>query len=145
MKNKINLLAFVTGVLYGLWLLPQLLGTIFVIGQNDTFLGVLGILAYGLVPIPASLIALRWRKLAASCFVASALLWTVGNIDNYRYLEKTFGRTWDLAFSVGASVRVSAIMLSFATFYAVTEWRGWPRLRIFRTPGIPPSLRPKQS
>lgn len=60
---------------------------LFVLGDNDTKLEVLGGLAYFLVLIPATLLAWRYRNLAALLLLLSAALFILGVMDDEIYLS----------------------------------------------------------
>jgi hypothetical protein len=128
-KSAINWLVFTATVFYGLWIFFRLLGAVFILGGNDTPLGVVGLLAFGLVPVPASLLALRHRRLAALCFAIAASLWVIGSIDGDLYLAKKFGNHPVVADLVRGLPMTTGVPVALTLFYAITDRLGWPLLR----------------
>jgi hypothetical protein len=128
MKNTITLMAMTIGIVYGTFLFVQMLGALFVVGDNDTGLEVIGVLAYGLIPVPASLLSIRSRWLAAGLFTAAAILWAVGVVDNDIYLQKKFGYPTHSSANAVFLLRSSGVLLLFALFHAVTAWLKWPKV-----------------
>jgi hypothetical protein len=113
---------------FGLLLIPKLLGTIFVLGNHDTFLEIIGILAYGFVPIPASLIALWSRTVAALCFAIAGGLWIAGGVSSQLYLQNYLGQHLDVSWLSRNLTASGGLLFAFSLFYAFTEIRRWPRL-----------------
>lgn len=128
-RNIISWTVLLAGTVYGAFLALQMLGTLFVVGDNDTALEVIGILAYGLIPVPASLLAVRYRWVAASLFTAAAILWAVGVVDSDLYLQKKFGHQTGNSENAFFLLKTSGVLLAFALFYVLTAWLKWPQLR----------------
>ena len=123
-----NWIVFAAGLGYGLWLLPYLFGALFVLGNNDTPLEVTGALAYTLISIPASVIALRRRKLAAFCFTAAAVLWVLGDVTNSIDLAERFSQPLDIGQLLLGLLKSAGPLCAFALFYLLTDKLGWPCL-----------------
>jgi hypothetical protein len=128
MKTTVNWVVFTAGLVVGLLLIPKLIGTLFILGNHDTFLEIMGILAYGLVPIPASLIALWSRTAAALCFAIAGGLWIAGVVSSQLYLQNNLGQHLDVS-SLSRNLTASGgLLFAFSLFYVFTEIRRWPRL-----------------
>jgi hypothetical protein len=127
-RKSINWLIFITTIVYGVYTFWLLLGALFVVGNNDTFVEVLGILAAGLCPVPASLLALRHRRLAALSFAIAAGLWIAGNINGDLYLVQKFGNRAITFGSFPYLLKTSSVPLFLAFFYGLTDLLGWPLL-----------------
>ena len=127
-RKSINWLIFIATIFYGVYTFYLLLGAVFVIGNNDTFLEVLGVLAMGLCPVPASLLAFRHRRLAALSFAIAAGLWIAGNITGDLYLIQKFGSRAVTLSSLPFLLKTSSIPLFLAFFYGLTDLLGWPLL-----------------
>ena len=127
-RKSINWLIFIATIFYGVYTFFLLLGAVFVLGNNDTPLEVLGILAMGLCPVPASLLALRHRRLAAVSFAIAGGLWIAGNINGDLYLIQKFGNRAVTLSSLPYLLKTSSIPLFLAFFYGLTDLLGWPLL-----------------
>ncbi len=126
--KSINWLVFIATIFYGAYTFFLLIGAVFVMGNNDTPLGVLGILAMGLCPVPVSLLALRHRRLAALGFIIAAGLWIAGSIDGDHYLIQKFGNRAVTFGSFPYLLKTSSVALFLAFFYGLTDLLNWPLL-----------------
>lgn len=127
-KRFINWLVFAISIYHSLWACHMLFGIFFVLGDNDTLLGVVGVLVMGLSAIPGSLLALRHRRLAAIIFFFASSLWIVGAIDSERYLAKQMGSQIvpkDLLLSL---IKTTSVPLFLALFNLLTDMLKWPVL-----------------
>lgn len=134
-KHVINLVVFVACIVFGIWLLSRMIGPFFVIGNNDTAPEVLGMVAYFLTPIPATLLALRHRKIAALWFVLAAGLLIFGVINDELYLQAQSATGL-----VGFDHRIDPVGLAkflslhtgpffvIAIFFFTTDVMKWPKL-----------------
>ena len=95
MKSKVQqtivYLVFAAGAGYGLWAFFILLSVIFNLGENETAATTLGLLLFGLTPLPASFLALRWRKTASLIFAITAIAIVIGFRSNAAYIAERNG------------------------------------------------------
>jgi hypothetical protein len=126
LKETITLLVLGLTVAYGLLKFVWLLGALFIVGDRDTLLEIVGLLAIGLAPIPVSLLALRHRRLAALCFVLVSCLWIIGVLDGDRYLRETGNVVTKENFSFW--MNSIGVPITLSAFYAVTDLLRWPLL-----------------
>jgi hypothetical protein len=87
-----NWIVFTVTAVYVLREFFLLLGALFVAGSNDTGLEISGLIALGLSPIAAVVLAFRHRRIAAVCLLSGAVLFIIGMIDGERYLARKFSR-----------------------------------------------------
>jgi len=125
-KHTFNWVVFSAALLYGLFNFYRLVLAMFILGTNDTFLESLGLLGLLLVPLPAALLALRHRYIAAICLFLVVPLLIVGTLDGDAYLAKKFGTPSDPHNTLVLLVRTSALPALFALFFSITELLGWP-------------------
>lgn len=103
-------------------------GALFVLGDNDTMLETVGILAIGITAIPGSLLALRYRRLAAVILAFAAVLWIIGVLDGNAYLAKKYGTQIMFRDQIRSLLKVTGAPLFLAVFYMVTDLLKWPLL-----------------
>jgi hypothetical protein len=125
-KTTINWLVFLSSLCYSAWTCFTMLGAFFVVGNNDTALEVLGILAIGFFVPPASLLAIRHRRLAAAIFILASVLWTLGVLDSDSYIATKFGTNVAPGDQVRSLSRVVGFPFFLAIFYLSTDLLKWP-------------------
>jgi hypothetical protein len=128
MKTAINALVFVFGMAYGLCAFVIMLGALFILGNNDTILEVLGILAAGFCAIPGVMIGLRHRRLAAVIFMFATSLWIIGVINAQFFIERKFGTPVVFAHLASYLLKISLVLMFFSAFYFLTDILKWPLL-----------------
>ncbi|HEY7405786.1 MAG TPA: hypothetical protein VIB39_19830 [Candidatus Angelobacter sp.] len=125
-KTAINWLVFTGSTCYAAWMFLKMLGVLFVVGNNDTALGVLGILAIGFFPLPASFLAMRYRRVAAAIFLLASVLWTIGVFDSDSYIAAKFGNHTALKDEIAMVLGVAGFPLFLSIFYLSTDLPKWP-------------------
>jgi len=132
MKNKIQqtiiYLIFAAGAAYGLWSFSKLLSVIFNLGENETAAATLAILFFGLAPLPASLLALRWRKTASLIFAITAVLIVIGFRSDAVYMAARSGIKLDSHRLAVDLVRYAGPLFLFAVFHLMTDLLHWPKI-----------------
>jgi len=132
MKNKIQqtivYLVFAAGAAYGLWSFLKLLSVIFNLGENDTAAATLAILLFGLAPLPASFLALRWRKTASLIFALTATVVVVGFRSDAVYMAARSGTKLDSHRLAVDLVRYAGPLFLFAVFHLLTDLLHWPKI-----------------
>jgi hypothetical protein len=131
MKSKVQqtivYLVFAAGAGYGLWAFFILLSVIFNLGENETAATTLGLLLFGLTPLPASFLALRWRKTASLIFAITAIAIVIGFRSNAAYIAERNGTKLDTSLLTMGLVRMAGPPLLLAVFHLVTDLLQWPR------------------
>ena len=125
-KSAINWFVFLGSLCYSAWTCLTMLGALFIVGNNDTALEVLGILAIGFLVLPAALLALRHRRLAAAAFILASVLWIAGVFDGDSYIATKFGAHVTLGAQIRSSLASVGVPLFLAIFYLATDLLDWP-------------------
>jgi hypothetical protein len=132
MKNKIQqtivYLIFAAGAGYGLWSFSKLLSVIFNLGEDDTAAATLAILLFGLAPLPASFLALRWRKTACVIFTITAIAIVIGFRSDAVYMAARNGTKLDSHRLAVDLVRYAGPLFLFAVFHLLTDLLHWPKI-----------------
>ena len=115
LKQAANWTIFAASAIYGLWSFSKFFPVLFNLGENETAQTTLSLLAFGLAPFPASLLALRWRKTAAFIFCGVAIL-----------LASLF--LGDRGAATIQLIGFASSLLIFAAFYSITDFLRWPTI-----------------
>ena len=127
-QQTIVYLVFAAGVGYGLWSFFKLLSVIFNLGENETAAATVAILLFGLAPLPASFLALRWRKVASLIFAITATAIVIGFRSDAVYIAARNGTKLDAYQLTVGLVRVASPLLLFAVFHLITDLLRWPKI-----------------
>lgn len=132
MKNKIQqtiiYLVFAAGAAYGLWSFFKLLSVIFNLGENETAAATLAILLFGLAPLPASFLALRWRKTASFIFAVTAIAIVIGVRSDAVYMAARNGTELNAHQLTVDLVRYAGPLFLFAAFHLTTGLLHWTKI-----------------
>jgi len=127
-QQTITYLVFAAGAGYGLWAFFKLLSVIFNLGEDETAGATLAILLFGLAPLPASLLALRWRKTASLIFVITAIAIVIGFRSDAIYMATRNGAERDVHQLIVGLVRYAGPLFLFAVFHLLTDLLHWPKI-----------------
>ena len=132
MKNKIQqaiiYLVFAAGAAYGLWAFFKLLSVIFNLGENETAAATVAILLFGLAPLPASFLALRWRKTASLIFAITATAVVIGVRSDAVYMAARNGTKLNAHLLTVDLIRYAGPLFLFAVFHLITDLLHWPKI-----------------
>jgi len=128
LQQTIIYLAFAAGAGYGLWAFFKLLSVIFNLGEDDTAAATLAILLFGLAPLPASFLALRWRKTACVIFTITAIAIVIGFRSDAVYMAARNGTKLDSHRLAVDLVRYAGPLFLFAVFHLLTDLLHWPKI-----------------
>jgi hypothetical protein len=132
MKNRIRqtvlYVVFAAGVVYGLWSFVKLFSVIFNLGENETAAATIALLLFGLAPLPASFLALRWRKTASVIFTITATPIVIGFRSNAVYLSERNGTPLDAHQLTVDLIRLAGPLFLFAVFHLLTDLLRWPTI-----------------
>lgn len=127
-QQTIVYLVFAAGAGYGLWTFLKLLSVIFNLGENETAAATVAILLFGLAPLPASLLALRWRKTASLIFSVTATVVVIGFRSDAVYMAARNGTKLDAHQLALNLVSMAGPLLLFAAFHLMTDLLHWPKI-----------------
>jgi len=127
-QQTITYLVFAAGAGYGLWAFFKLLSVIFNLGENETAAATLAILFFGLAPLPASLLALRWRKTASLIFAITAIAIVIGFRSDALYMAARSGIKLDSHRLAVDLVRYAGPLFAFAVFHLTTDLLHWTKI-----------------
>ena len=105
-----------------------MLSVIFNLGENETAAATLAILLFGLAPLPASFLALRWRKTASLIFAITAIAIVIGFRSDAVYIAERNGTELNAHQLTLNLVRVAGPLLLFAVFHLMTDLLHWPKI-----------------
>jgi hypothetical protein len=132
MKTKIQqtiiYLVFAAGAAYGLWSFLKLLSVIFNLGENETAAATLAILLFGLAPLPASFLALRWRKTASLIFAVTATAIVIGFRSDAVYMAERNGTKLNTHLLTVDLIRYAGPLFLFAAFHLITDLLPWTKI-----------------
>lgn len=105
-----------------------LLPSIFILGDSDTGLAMLAFFVWGLVPLPAAFVARRWRRIGAVIFIAVAILFASGFVDDELYAASRNFEAFSARRVAASLALLETPLLLFAVFYLIAGFRKWPRI-----------------
>jgi hypothetical protein len=131
-KRAISLAVWGLGILGGLWGCLAYVGTMFVVGENDSAQEVRALTFALATPLPACILALWKRTIAGGWLMFAGVYYTYGMLveRNYMIEVRHFPDQLSVPKTVEASLTIAGPLLALGAFGIITGVLGWPSLWI---------------
>jgi hypothetical protein len=130
LKKTVSFAVFGLGIAGGLWGWLAYLGAMFVVGENDCPQEIWAITFALATPLPACIVAIRWRVVAGSWLIFAGLFFPYGMLVERSYMinVRHFTDQQTPVQTIEQGLVIASPILAVGLFSLITGLLKWPKL-----------------